>query len=62
METDQWNTADDPEANPYNCGHLIFDSDIKNILKKREPCQSMVLVMVDVHLQKNEISAVSFFL
>lgn len=63
MEADQLDTADNPEANPYNCGHLIFDSDVKNIYwKKREPCQSKVLVMVDVHLQKNEISAVSFFL
>lgn len=35
METDQWNTADNPVANPYNCGHLIFDSDIKNILEKK---------------------------
>jgi hypothetical protein len=43
-QVDQWNRIEDPEMNPHNSGHLIFDKRAKTIQwKKRQHFQQMVL-------------------
>jgi hypothetical protein len=36
-QINQWNRIEDPEMNPHNYGHLLFDKEIKTIqCKKRQ--------------------------
>jgi len=35
-EIDQWDRIKDPEINPHNYGHLIFDKEVKIIQWKKE--------------------------
>jgi hypothetical protein len=49
---DQWNRIEDPDMNPHNYTHLMFDNDEKHMMEKRQPCQQMLLEKVVIHLQK----------
>jgi hypothetical protein len=35
-QVDQWNRTEDPEMNPHNYGHLIFDKRAKTIQWKKD--------------------------
>jgi len=50
-QVDQWNRIKDPEMNPQNSGHLIFDKGDKTIQwKNTQYFQQMVLVQLEVSM------------
>jgi hypothetical protein len=51
QQTGKWNIIEDPEKNPHNYGHLIFDKGAKTMQgKKRQHFQQMVLAQLGVIL------------
>jgi hypothetical protein len=48
------NGIEDPDINPHNYSHLIFDKGALNMSWRKHPLQKLVLGKVDLHLQKTE--------
>jgi hypothetical protein len=40
---DQWNRTEDPDMNPHNYAHLIFERHQKHTIEKRLPLQQILL-------------------
>jgi hypothetical protein len=59
---DQWNRTEDLDMNLYHYTHLIFDKGTKNMLKKRQSLQQMLLGKVVSCLQKTETRSMSIIL
>jgi hypothetical protein len=57
---DQWNRIEDPDMNPHNCSHLVFDKGAqKYLMEKRQPLQQMLLGKLDICMQKTETRSMS---
>jgi hypothetical protein len=40
---DQWNRIKNPDMNPHNYTHIVFDNGVKNTRWRRQPLQQMLL-------------------
>jgi hypothetical protein len=49
---DQWNRIEDPDMNPHNYTHLIFDKVAKKVQWRRQSLQQMLLGKVVIHCKK----------
>jgi hypothetical protein len=49
-----WNRIEDPDMNPHNYTHLIFDKGAKSIQRRKELLQQMLLGKVVICLQETE--------
>ena len=52
-QVDQWNRIKDPDINPYNYEHLIFDKEAKIIQWKKGRHFQQLLAQLDVYMKKN---------
>jgi hypothetical protein len=60
---DQWNRTEDPDMNPHNYTHFIFDKGAKKYtMEKRQPLHQMLLGKVVTHLQEIETRSMSITL